>query len=151
MSNLYNKNVTLLFKDTPSLVFTAFFSLLTKKKITPSFPKSTLLTPPKNLFFQPNSSKAAHFSIKSSSSLSFKTTENETILPSTPHTYFHKRLNSIISFLQLHDPTKTTPPPSHCSVVIQNITNHSTTLSDVLAILKFPLPLTYPLLSTYKI
>ena len=105
----------------------AFLSLLTKKKITTSFPIFTINIS-KKLFFQPNSSKAVHFPIKFSSSLSFKTTENETILPSTPHTYFHKCLISILSFLQLHDPTQPTFPPSSCSVVIQNITNHSATL-----------------------
>ena len=65
---------------------------------------------------------------KSSSSLSFKTTENETIIPSTNHSYFHKRLTSTFSFLQLYVPTETTLSPSSCSVVIQTITNHSPTL-----------------------
>ena len=79
-------------------------------------------------FLQPNSSKTVHFPFKSFSSPSFKTTEDETILPSRPHLYFNNRLNSTFNSLQLHDPNETNLPPSHSSVVIQNTTNHSATL-----------------------
>ena len=111
--------MTLLYKDTPNSQFHSILFAAHKEKDYPFF----------SYIYTINvSSKTVHFPIKSSSSFSIKTTENETILPSPPHTYFNKSLNSTFNFLQLHDPTKTNLPPSHCSVVIQNITNHSAKL-----------------------
>ena len=121
------EKLTLLFEDTSTSRTHSIPFVAHKEKDYPFFSYFYYKHLEKTIF-QPNSSKTVHFPIKSYSYLSFKTTENETILPSTPHTYFHKRLISILSFLQLHDPTKPTFPPSSCSVVIQNITNHSATL-----------------------
>ena len=82
------------------------------------------------IHFQPNSSKTVHFPIKSSTSLSFKTTKNKTVLPSTPHSNFNKRFNSNFSFMQLHNPIQKYKEeiPPNCSVIIQNITNRIATL-----------------------
>ena len=126
---LDNENMTLLFEDTPNSHIHSIPFAAHKEKDYPLFSLIYTINVSRNLFFLfSNSSKTVHFPNKSSSSLSFETTENETILPSPPHTYFNECLNSIFNSLQLHDPTKTILPPSHCSVVIQNITNHSATL-----------------------
>ena len=66
--------------------------------------------------------------MKSSTPLSFKTANNEIILPSTPHSNFNKRFSSNFHFMQLHDTTQGSSPPSNCSVIIQNITNRNATL-----------------------
>ena len=122
------ENLTLLFKDTPNARTHSSPFAAHKEKDYPFFSCIYNINVSKKIFFQQKSSNAVHFPIKISSFLSFKTTEIEPILPSTPHTYFHKRLNSTFSFLHFHDPTKTTLTPSSCSLVIQNITNHSATL-----------------------
>ena len=71
--------------------------------------------------------KFVHFPIQPTLLLTFTTSVNEIILPSTPHTYIKIRFNSTFNFLQVYQNIKT--DPSSCSVVIQNVTHHSVILS----------------------
>ena len=79
------------------------------------------------LYFKPNASQVIHFPIQPTLPLTFKTSDNEVIFPSTPHPFFNTRFNSTIIFLQVYQNINT--EPSSCSVIIQNITHHSATLA----------------------
>ena len=79
------------------------------------------------LYFKPNASQIIHFPIQPTLPLTFKTSDNEVIFPSTPHSFFNTRFNSTFNFLQVYQINNT--EPSSCSVIIQNITHHSAILA----------------------
>ena len=79
------------------------------------------------IYFKPNASQIIHFPIQPTLPLTFKTSDNEVIFPSTPHPFFNTRFNSTFNFLQVYQNVKT--EPSTCSVIIQIITHHSATLT----------------------
>ena len=53
------------------------------------------------IFFKPNASQIILFPIQPTLPLTFKTSDNEVIFPSTPHPFFITRLNSTFTFLQV--------------------------------------------------
>ena len=79
------------------------------------------------LYFKPNASQIIHFPIQPTLPLTFKTSDNEVIFPSTPHPFLNTRFNSTFNFLQVYQNINT--EPSSCSVIIQNITHHSVILA----------------------
>ena len=79
------------------------------------------------IYFKPNASQVIHFLIQPTLPLTFQTSGNEVIFPSTPHPFFNTRFNSTFNFLQVYQNIKT--EPTSCSVMIQNITHHSVILT----------------------
>ena len=79
------------------------------------------------IYFKPNASQGIHFSIQHTLHLTFQTSDNELIFPSTPHPFFNTRFNSTFNFLQIYQNIKT--EPNSCSVIIQNSTHHSAILN----------------------
>ena len=78
------------------------------------------------IFFKPNASQVIQFPIQPTLPLTFQTSDNEVIFPSTPHP-FNTRFNSTFNFLQVYQKIKT--EPTSCSVIIQNLTHHSAILT----------------------
>ena len=50
------------------------------------------------VYFKPNASQIIHFPIQPTLALTFKTSDNEVIFPSTPHPFFNTRFNSTLIF-----------------------------------------------------
>ena len=68
------------------------------------------------------------FSIQPTLLPTFKTSENEVMVPSTPHSYFYQAsTHSIFIFLQVYENVKF--DLNACSVIIQRTTHFSTVLS----------------------
>ena len=78
-------------------------------------------------YFKPKASQVIHFPIQPTHPLTFKTSENAIIFPSTPHQYFNSRFNSIFNFVQVYE--NTNPEPNSCSVIIQIVTHNSAIFS----------------------
>ena len=100
---------------------------LIKKKIIHIFFYIYTINVKNKVYFKPNASQIIHFPIQPTLPLTFKTSDNEVIFPSTPHPFFNTRFNSTFNFLQVYQNTNT--EPSSCSVIIQNITHHSAILA----------------------
>ena len=98
-----------------------------KEKDYPYFSYIYTINVKNKYYFKPNASQIIHFPIQPTLPLTFKTSDNEVIFPSTPHPFFNTRFNSTFNFLQVYQNVKT--EPSTCSVIIQNITHHSATLT----------------------
>ena len=79
------------------------------------------------LCFKRNASQIIYFPIQPTLPLTFKTSDNEVIFPSTPHPFFNTRFNSTFNFLKVYQ--NINAEPSSCSVIIQNITHHSAILA----------------------
>ena len=89
------------------------------------------------IYFKPNASQVIHFPIQPTLPLTFQTSDNEVISPSTPHTFLNTRFTSTFSFLQMYKNIKT--EPTSCSVIMQNITHHSATLTPgYIGYIEFP-------------
>ena len=111
-----------------NLVLTPSLLQLIKKKIIQIFHIYIYTINVKNkIYFKPNASQIIHFPIQPTLPLTFETSDNEIIFPSTPHPFFNTRFNSTFNFLQVYQNVNT--EPSSCSVIIQNITHHSATLT----------------------
>ena len=80
------------------------------------------------IYFKPNASQDIHFPIQPTLLLTFQTSDNEDIYPSTPHPFLNTRFNSTFIFLQVYQNIKT--EPISCSVIIQKITHHSAILNS---------------------
>ena len=98
-----------------------------KEKDYPCFSHIYPINVKNKIYFKPNASQIIHFPIKPTFPLTFKTSDNEVIFPSTPHPFFNTRFNSTFNFLQVYQKVNT--EPSSCSVIIQNITHHSAILA----------------------
>ena len=98
-----------------------------KEKNYPYFSYIYTINVKNKLYFEPNASQIIHFPIQPTLPLTFKTSDNELIFPSTPHPFFNTRFNSTFNFLQVYQSVNT--EPSSCSVFIQNITHHSSILA----------------------
>ena len=105
-----------------TLLFTAH-----KEKDYPYFSYIYTINVKNKVYFKPNASQSIHFPIRPTFPLTFKTSDNEVIFPSTPDPFFNTRFNSTFNFLQVHQNNNT--EPSNCSVIIQNITHHSAILA----------------------
>ena len=81
----------------------------------------------KKAYFESNASQIIHFPIQITLLLTFKTSEKETMFPSTPHPYFSSRFISTFTFLQVYQKSK--PESNSCSVIIQIVTFHSVIFS----------------------
>ena len=110
-----------------NLVITLSLLQPIKKKIVHIFIYIYTINVKNEIYFKPNASQIIHFPIQPTLPLTFKTSDNEVIFPSTPHPFFITRFNSTFNFLQVYQKVKT--EPSSCSVIIQNITHHSATLT----------------------
>ena len=98
-----------------------------KEKDYPYFSYKYTINVKNKIYFKPNASQMIHFPIQPTLSLTFKTSDNEVIFPSTPHPFFITRFNSTFNFLQVYQNVNS--EPSNCSVIIQNITHHSAILA----------------------
>ena len=98
-----------------------------KEKDYPFFSYIYTINVKNKIHFKPNASQIIHFPINPTLPLTFKTSDNEVIFPSTPQPFFITRFNSTFNFLQVYQNFKT--EPSNCSVIIQNITHHSAILA----------------------
>ena len=98
-----------------------------KEKDYPYFSYIYTINVKNKIYFKPNASQIIHFPIQPTLPLTFKTSDNEVIFPSTPHPFFNTRFNSTFNFLQVYQNNNT--EPSSCSVIIQNTTHHSATLT----------------------
>ena len=98
-----------------------------KEKDYPYFSYIYTINVKNKLYFKLNASQFIHFPIQPTLPLTFKTSDNELIFPSTPHPFFNTRFNSTFNSLQVYQNVNT--EPSSCSVIIQNITHHSAILA----------------------
>ena len=69
-----------------------------KEKDYPYFSYIYTIKVKKKLFFKPNASQVIHFLIQPTLPLTFQTSDNEVIFPSTPHSFFNTRFNSLLIF-----------------------------------------------------
>ena len=69
--------------------------------------------------FHPNSSKIAHFPIKSYYNIHFATTPKNQFFPTIPHTYFSSKFRTTFNSIEVFTDNK----PDICSTIIQNSTN----------------------------
>ena len=87
-----------------------------KEKDYPYFSYIYTINVKNKVYFKPNASQIIHFPIQPTLPLTFKTSDNEVIFPSTPHPFSNTRFNSTFNFLQVYQNTNT--EPSSCSVII---------------------------------
>ena len=119
------ENMTLNFKTSisPPIPPTPFVFL--KDKDYPYFSYIYSIKVSRPLNFESNTSKIVHFPLPNTKNLSFITHTNEKISPTLPHPYFNKKYTHLFTFLEI------LPKDSglnNCTVLIQNTTNHPTTL-----------------------
>ena len=98
-----------------------------KEKVYPYFSYIYTVKVENKIYFKPNASQVIHFPIQPTLPLTYKTSDNDVIFPSTPHPFLNTRFNSTFNFLQVYQNIKT--EPISCSVIIQNITHHSAILN----------------------
>ena len=79
------------------------------------------------VYFKQKACQVFHFPIQPTLPLTFQTSDNEELFPSTPHPLFNTRFKSTFTFLQIYQNIKT--EPISCSVIIQNITQLSAILN----------------------
>ena len=73
---------------------------------------------------KPNSSKIAHFPLKTYYNLHFTTTLQNQFFPTLPHTYFSTKFCTTFSFIEVFTDDK----PDTGAPIVQNYTNHVATL-----------------------
>ena len=61
------------------------------------------------IYFKPNASHVIHFLLQPTPYVTFKTSENGIILPSTPNPCFNTHSNSTFNFLQVYQKNGTEP------------------------------------------
>ena len=90
-----------------SRVNTLRFAALKEKDYT-YFSYSYTIKVKRKIYFTPNAFQVIHFPIQPTLPITFHTSKNDIMFPSTPHPNFKTRSNFTFNFLQVHqNPTKT--------------------------------------------
>ena len=121
-TNIQDFTLQLKHQSTQHPNLTKFTSLLSKEY--PYFSYIYRINFKTQIRLNPNSSKIAHFPIKSYYDLHFTTTPQNQFFPTVPHTCFSTKFCTTFNFIEVSTDDK----PDTCATIIPNSTNHVATL-----------------------